>query len=280
MFQLKGELMNPNQGTAGLDLILYILQNVDIFLVILVRMLGFFLMLPVISGRSVPAAAKISIAGSLAVIAFVSGMVTEIYYYDNFIGYVVLLAVEFFTGLLIAYGVSTAFQLFYFTGQLVDYQIGFSMVSVFDPVSQIQVPVTGNFYYLIICAFFVMTNGLRQMIHTLYFSYEVLPPGAANLIGNPDLFSMILTIMTSFIVLAVRIALPIMATILVVDVALGLLVKAVPQMNIFVVGMPMKLMIGLIVLYITAPTLSYVYEFVYNEAMAFVFNIIKGMMPS
>ncbi len=254
-------------------------NNIDIFLLIIARMAGFFIMIPVFAGRNVPMTAKIGLAAAIGAIAFSSGNVT-LDYTPNLIGYGLLLVSEFAVGLVIAFVVYMMFSIFYFVGQIVDYQIGFSMVSVFDPVTQIQVPITGNLYYLVISMLFVVTNGVHQMVQTVFYSYDAIPIGGARFIDNAALIVVILEMIVNFFIIGVKVALPVIATILIVDVSLGILVKAVPQMNIFVVGMPIKLFIGLIVLYVMFPIFIGIYDFLFNETLVYVYNIIRGMMSS
>lgn len=261
------------------DILLQFYQNIDIFLLILVRLLGFMLILPVFAGSNIPVVSKIGVAFFIAVIVILSGSVGRVYYEPSIFGYCILIAKEFIVGFVSAFSVYMVFSTFYFVGQLVDYQIGFSMVSVFDPISQIQVPITGNLFYLIITFFFVQFGGLNAVLYTIAKSFEIVPLGMGNVLGNPSLMRYGLDLMSSFFAFGVKIALPIVGTILVVDIALGLLTKAVPQMNVFVVGIPIKLFIGMIVLYLVIPAFYWIYTYAYDDVMKFMMNMLRGMMP-
>ncbi len=263
---------------TNLNALVSLYNNIDVLLAVMARFFGFFLVVPVISGRNIPVMTRIGLAAAIGAIVFFSGNVTIPAYEPNLFGYAVVLMVEVIVGLIMGFVVFMMFSLFYFVGQLMDYQIGFSMVSVFDPVTQFQVPITGNLYYLLCTMMFVMTNGIEQLIQTVFYSYESLPLGQAQLLNNPNLPAVLMEMMVSFFVIGIKIALPMIATILVVDAALGILTKAVPQMNIFVVGMPLKLFIGLIVLYMIFPMFSSIYRYVYDMTLVYFYNIVKGMM--
>jgi len=261
------------------SILVEIYGNIDLFLLATVRMIGFFIILPVFTGQNVPTAAKITVAAGVALITSMGGQLERPLYDENVMGLFILMLQEFLTGFIIGFAVYLLFTIFYFVGQLIDYQIGFSMVSVYDPVSQIQAPITGNLYYLIMCAFFVMSGGLHRFVHAMCESYRIVPIGGAKILANSSLMFLMVNMMIEYLIIGVQIALPIVGTIIIVDVALGVLVKAAPQMNIFVVGMPIKVFVGIIVLFLMIPTVSNVYAYLYELLVSYTSNILQGMAP-
>ena len=252
--------------------------QIDIFLVIFVRFLAFMLVLPIFSGLNIPTITKIIVSLSISVLVMTSGIVTIVEYTDNIVGYFILLMTEFINGLIIGFVIYFMFTIFYFVGQIVDYKLGFSMVSVFDPVMQLQVPITGNLFYLMIMLFFIITGGLNFSIEVIFDSYKIIPIGHSNIITESSrVLPYIIEIMMKYIELGVLIALPIIGTIIIIDIALGLLVKAVPQMNIFVVGMPVKVFVGLLVLTIILPSLYEGYWLVFEKTTEYLGFILKEM---
>lgn len=255
-------------------------EHIDLLLLIFVRILAFFLFVPVISGANIPMLVKLTLAVCVAVMVFVSGIVQTVTYTDNVVGYFLLILTEFLTGAFMGYVLFFIFNIIYYTGQLIDYQIGLSMMSVLDPVTQIQVPVVGNLYYLAISAILVATGGLRSFFEAFYYSFQIVPVGVGQIVGNASLAWYALTLLTEFIVIAVKIALPIVGAILVIDAALGIMVKAVPQMNVFVVGMPAKLLAGLfLLLTVLIPTMRTIYNYIFEKAYESLMNIMWGLAP-
>ncbi len=254
-------------------------NNIDLLLLIAVRIFGLLMIIPVLSGEYIPTMGKVALSVAIAFLLMTSNVVTQVNYDNNVAGYIILLVREFLVGFTIGVVVYLVFSVAYFIGQLIDYQIGFSMVSVFDPIMQIQVPIVGNLLYLMMGIFLIQAGGLYAFISAIFYSYKVLPPGTAEIIGNGNVVYYILSIITNYFVIGVQVALPLVGTVLIIDIALGLLVKAVPQMNIFVVGMPLKLFIGLIVFYLIMPIFYDVYDLLFNESYRAVVNIIKGMVP-
>ena len=161
-------------GFGGGNIIMDIYANIDLLLLVFVRFLGIFVILPVFSGQNIPMVAKLGLALGISVIFMANGM-TVVPDYFSMWEYFGIIVNEFITGFILAFVVYVMFSIFYFVGQLVDYQIGFSMVSVYDPITQIQAPITGNLYYLMVCALFIQTGGLSIFLSTMFQSYNLLP---------------------------------------------------------------------------------------------------------
>ena len=153
------------------------------------------------------------------------------------------------------------------------------MANVFDPVTQTQVPISGNLYYFVFCALFVASGSHRNVISTLFYSFKALPVGSELIIGNDKLVYLVMELMGKFFISGVMMALPVMGTILVVDVALGVLVKAAPRMNVFVVGMPLKVLVGLIIIWLIVPIFGQVFNSIFSLINEYLLSIIKVMMP-
>lgn len=264
---------------ASGEFLMGLYANVDVFLVVFVRVMGFFIILPVMSGQNMPLIARIALSLGLAILAFTSNIITLPPYGATIVGFGLLLLQEFLIGLVIGFIVMMFFSLFHFVGQLVDFQIGFSMVNVADPFGQQQTPITGNLYFLTVSVFFIWTGALQAVIEVFFASFELLNIGEAVVLGNAPLSFFIFEIIIGYFVLALRIAMPVIGTIIIVDIILGILVKAVPQMNVFVVGLPIKVFLGMIIIYLTLPMLNTAFEIVMIDVIGTIWNVIGGMMP-
>ena len=253
-------------------------NEIDMFLIILVRILGFLIIVPVLSTANIPGQVKTAAAVVMAYLIFISGKVAPVAYGESVAGFLIIIVKEFITGFAAGFVVNLIFSVFYFVGQMIDYQIGFAMVSILDPLSQIQVPITGNMLYLFITVILVASGGLNAFLAAFFYSYDVLPAGA-SVLGNPTLMAYMTDVLVRFLLIGVSISMPVVGAILILDVALGVLVKAVPQMNIFVVGMPVKVFIGLLVFMLIMPLLGSVYNLVFEESFKNIVNVIDGMAP-
>ncbi len=256
-----------------------IFSNADMFILVFVRIFGTIVITPIIGGRQIPSMAKIGFALALTGIVLYSGNITEVEYVDSVLGYGALIFKEFIIGLTIGYVVYLVLNISYLAGHFTDQQIGFSMVSVFDPITQEQVPITGNLYYFALCVLMIVTNGHHLIIKSLFYSYKAIPLGAGKIFQNGELVSVLMGLAVDFFAIGFSVALPVIAVILISDLVLGVLTKTVPQINVFVVGMPAKVFIGLIVIMIVSPMLRGVSNVFYKEISDAVLNVIKVMMP-
>jgi flagellar biosynthetic protein FliR len=254
-------------------------DSIDVYLLIFVRVLAFFLYVPVISSMNIPVQVKITVAVCLSAAIFSSGTVTIGPYDDTITGYFTLIVHEFITGVFFGYILYFIFASVLYAGQIIDYKIGFAMVNVLDPMTQIQVPIVGNSLFLLVNAMLVISGGVHSFVHAFFYTFQVLPIGAGSMVGNAPLAWYVLMMFTNFLLMGVKIALPILASMMVIDAALGILVKAVPQMNIFVVGMPMKVLVGLILLFtILIPSFGFVFNQLFDTAINELINLAHGML--
>jgi len=260
-------------------LLLYAFNNVDVLLIIFVRLIGFFLMIPLFSGTTIPMFIRILFVVPLAYIIFTSGVVTSVYYDDSIVGLTVLMVREFFVGFSMSFVVYIIFTLMYLAGQMIDHQMGFAMVSVLDPVAQIQVPITGNLLNIMTILLLVRSGGFNYFVAAIYRSFEFLPIGQAQILNNEFLAYYVVTMFVQYFILGVQLAMPIVGTVLLIDVSMGFLVKAAPQMNVFVVGIPIKMAVGMLILYAVIPAFAHIYEFIETRSLDALFNIMGGLAP-
>ena len=265
---------------AGFDMLVLFYSQVDVLLLIFVRVLAFFMVVPIISSQNIFSLGRIFLALCVSVALFMSGIVTTVHYMDYVPGYVYLLLVEFLVGIFIGYVAFAVFNLVFFAGQLIDFQIGLAMVNVLDPMTQIQVPIVGNLYYFTLVALLLVTGGLHELFFAFFSSYQLLPIGVSFVIGNAELASYMVHLLLESTILAVRIAMPLIGAMMVINVALGIMVKTTPQMNIFVVGLPMKLIIGLFLLFaVMNPSMGHVLNLVLDMALEGMREVIWGLRP-
>ena len=237
--------------------------------------------MPLISGQGIFMQGRIFFALCIAVALFMSGMVTTVYIAnDTTLGYIAMMLSEFLVGMAMGYVVLLVFNLIFFSGQLMDFSIGLMMVNAIDPMTQVQVPLTGNIFFMALMALLVVTGGFHALFLTFFESYYILPIGTANIIGNASLAWYIVHLLVESTILAVRIALPIVGAMTLVTIALGITVKTIPQLNIFVVGLPLRLIIGMFMLMIImTANLTPIFTSIFNMAHLAMREVIWGMRP-
>lgn len=254
-----------------------VLEGIDVFLLVFVRMTGLFVIAPIFGRRNIPNYLKIGLALVISVLLVNAVPMPKLEGYSNIWAYGLLVAKEFLVGITIGFVSYLVLTGIYVAGQLIDTQIGFGMVSVFDPMSNIQVPVTANLYFMISMLVFLMVNGHHMVIRALVESYRYIPVGGA--VFQSAMMNDIIRVFSQVFVTGFKIAAPVTAAILVVDVALGVISKAVPQINVFVLGMPLKIAIGIIVMIITIPVFISFVDVLRDDMGGEMFKFIKDMGP-
>lgn len=225
------------------------MAQLEAFLLIFIRMTGLFILSPIFGRNNLPAIFKIGFSFFLAVIFVNVNDIPTVSMSSNITLYALYIIKELIVGLVIGYATYVIMSAIYLAGQMIDMQVGFGSVNVLDATSNIQVPLTSNFYYMYIILIFLTLNGHFYIIQALFRSFEVIPIDAMGF--NMDFTSEVIGIMQEMFEIALRIAAPIIATIFVADVVLGVLSRTIPQMNVFQLGMPLKVIIGLAVIMVT-----------------------------
>jgi flagellar biosynthetic protein FliR len=260
-------------------MLINIYSNIDVFMVVFVRVVGFFVILPIMSGLNVPMQSRLALALGFALIAFMSNSITLPPYGFNIVSFALLLMQEFMVGLILGLVVMMIFSMFHFVGQLVDFQVGYKIANAMDPFSNQQTPLTGNMYYMLVSLFFITQGGLHLVLQAMFDSFGVLHLGEAVVLTNQNLTMIVINIIIGYFRMGLNIALPIVGTLIIVNVILGILVKAVPQMNVFVVGMPLKVLLGLFLIVFSMPVLISAFEWIMNDIYTNIVMMIREMIP-
>lgn len=223
--------------------------NFDAILLIFIRMTGLFVLSPVFGRQNMPAIFKIGFSFFLTIIFVNTVDGFSLDYQDSLVLYMVYVAKELAIGIIMGYVTYVVVSGLYLAGQLIDMQVGFSFANVVDPITNIQVPLTSNFYYTYFILVFLLINGHHMLIRALFYSFQVLP--VEKMTFSSAVIPELTTLLADMFGIALRIAAPIICAIFIADVVLGILSKTMPEMNVFMLGMPIKIIIGLIIMTIT-----------------------------
>jgi len=226
-----------------------ILDIWNIFLLVLVRITGMFFLSPIFGRRNVPAYYKAGFCFIIALLMATAIPVPDLARSQPLTSYVVLIGKELLVGLMLGFISYLLFSSIYIAGQLIDMRIGFGMVNVFDPISNIQIPITADFYIIFATLFMLVTDSHHVLITAVFESFEILPIGEAYF--NGDILKQIVDLFSAVFLIGFKIAAPITVAILITDLALGIISRAMPQMNVFMLGMPVKIILGFVIMLIT-----------------------------
>jgi len=250
---------------------------IDTFLLIFVRMMGVMMMLPIFSNRNVPQMTKIGLSIFTSMIVLSTSSLQAPVSSENVIGYALAVILEFIVGYTIGFSAYMVFSILSLAGQFIDMQIGFSMVNVFDPMSQIQLTITGNVYYYILMMITLVTNAHHHFLRAFLESFTYVPLG--GMVISPGLNDALIGFMTDYFMMALRIATPIFFVMLITNVILGVLARAVPQLNLFVIGFPIKILFGLSTIFVVLTVFSRVSDELISESQKQMLRMIEGMRP-
>jgi len=237
-----------------------IVSNAPAYLLIAVRCFAVVMTLPFFSIKIVPRIAKVALAGYIAYILFPH---VDFSMYSSFYGedgafslqYIALLLGEGLIGIITGFSVSIIFAAFSTAGQFFAFQMGFSASEVYDSLSQVENPLMGQFFNLIAMLIFLQNKwALLLFSRGLVASFDSL--NVFGLIASRDvMLNFLLKGLTGLFANAFIIALPIMGTLLLISVSMGILSKAAPQMNLMSEGFPIMILTTFFVITVIMPQL-------------------------
>jgi flagellar biosynthetic protein FliR len=183
--------------------------------------------------------------------------------YSGVIGYAILIVGEALAGAIMGFFANIAYHIIAFSGQLMDMEIGFSMINELDPITNIQTTITANLYGYLILLMMMITNMHHYFIRAIIDSFQIIGLGKVNI--NPGMYELMGNFMLDYFYIGFRIVIPVYASILIVNTILAILAKIAPQMNMFVIGMQIKILIGLAVLALIIELIPAVSDFIFDE---------------
>ena len=220
-----------------------LVNQLPAFLLVFVRVLAFFTTMPILSYRNIPNTFKIGVSIYLAWIMHLT-MDNPAISIDT--AYFFLVIKEVLVGLIIGLVAMILLYAIQVAGQFLDLSMGFMIANVVDPQTGAQSPITGGYLYTIALLLLLVTNGHHLLIDGVFYSYQFISLNQMWLpLGSENFINFIITTFNMMFILAFQMAFPIVGTLFLVDVALGMISRSVPQMNVFIVGMPLKILVGL-----------------------------------
>ncbi|MGE8204067.1 flagellar biosynthetic protein FliR [Heyndrickxia sp. NPDC080065] len=226
----------------------HLIPSFSVFLLIFVRVSAFFVTMPLFSYRTIPAIYKIGLAFFLAWLMYYT---IDIQGFEINGKYFMLLIKEAMVGLsigFIAYLLLSAIQI---AGGFIDFQMGFAIANVIDPQTGTQSPLMGQYLYSFALLLLLALNGHHIILDGIFYSYQFIPIDKALFsFGDANLIDFVIRTFGKMFVIAFQMSIPVVAVIFLVDVGLGIIARTVPQLNIFVVGFPVKIAVSFIVLFI------------------------------
>lgn len=242
------------------------------FLLIFARVTSFFLMLPLFSYRTIPAQFKVGLGFFLSLLMYFS-MDVPVLQIDS--KYFLLILKEVLTGILIGLLAFIIFSAIQVAGGFIDFQMGFAIANVIDPQTGAQSPLMGQYFYTISLFFLLMVNGHHLILDGIYYSYQFIPLEQGWLpLGNAGIAEFVIRSFSTMFMIALQMSLPVVGSLFLVDVALGILARTFPQLNIFVVGIPVKIGVSFIILLVVMSSMM----LSVSKLFATMLTTMRGLM--
>ncbi|MER2088148.1 MAG: flagellar biosynthetic protein FliR [Sporosarcina sp.] len=225
-----------------------LIPSLAAYLLVLTRVTSFFVTLPLFSYRTIPATHRVVFGALLAWMMVYTLDMPDLEIDGT---YLLLVVKEAMTGLFIgilAFIVMSAIQI---AGGFIDFQMGFAIANVIDPQTGAQSPLLGQFFNSLAILLLLALNGHHMLLDGIYYSYQFIPVDQLwPAFGEERLAEFVIKTFATSFAIAFQMSIPVVATLFLVDLALGITARAVPQLNIFVVGFPIKIGVSFIVLFI------------------------------
>lgn len=247
----------------------------EYFLLVFVRIASFMVSAPFFGMQGVPITVRSGFSAVVAIMV-VSVMKPSEVVYAGVISFAVLVVKEAITGLIIGFMAYVCNTIVIFAGNIIDMDIGFSMASEFDPTMNTQMTVTGQMYYYFMMLLLLVSDMHQYILRAVIDSFTLIPLGGADFQWDSLLTTFTKYMADSFII-AFRIILPVFAVMLVTNMILGIMAKVAPQMNMFSVGMQIKILIGLAAIFLVIFLFPEVVNMIVNEMYTMIQNGIEGM---
>jgi len=228
-------------------------KDLAAMLLVFVRMCGMIAINPLFRRSNIPSMLRMAFILCLSILiapAVDSSLLSSFTDVD----YVLAIFMELLCGVAVGF----VFQLFYymllFAGDFLDYSLGLSMSKVFDPGSSIQMSVSGTILSLLFVLYLFATNAHLELIRVFAASYQIVPVGAMTFNTNIGMF--FIELFSGLFMLAVKVGLPFLVAQVTLEAAMGVLMKIIPQIHVFVLNIQMKLLLGLFLLFLFAAPIS------------------------
>ena len=210
-----------------------ILSYWEFFLLILIRITSFVYTAPFFSIGNTPQRVKLGFSIFLSYLVFIN-LPYEAIEYISVLQYAILVLKEGLVGLAIGFCCGICVQALHFAGHIVDVNVGLSMATAYDPVTRMQVNISGNFYNYVTLLIMMITGLYQFLISAIVETFTIIPVGEATI--KLSLYNSVIGFISDYFIIGFRIALPVFISIMILNCLLGILTKIAPQIHMFAIG--------------------------------------------
>ncbi|MBM7555355.1 flagellar biosynthetic protein FliR [Halanaerobacter jeridensis] len=244
---------------------------------ILFRIIAVFLIAPIYGSQAVPKRLKLALALLIIFILYPQIPVAQIEWPQPLLKMFIYFVMEFIVGLIIGFIFSLAFTTIQLAGQFIDRRMGYALANVMNPSEGFQVPLVGQFKNIVATLIFLTVNGHHYILKLLDESFMMVPINQLSF--STGLAQSLMKIIGDIFPIAFKIALPIVSILFIIDLAFGLVARVVPQMNVFIMGMPTKSLVGLLMLSFVLGNYINFLEGFFTDTVQNLYNVLQVMGP-
>ena len=254
-------------------------QLVMLYLLLHLRFIGLMFSSPIFTATLTPAPFRYIFAVMLTVcsVGLVKPDTIQLIYLDEIIFIAAICLRELIIGIALGFIASLPLYALRVAGEQTGSMIGFSMAQIMDPTTQSESSLIGQLHFLIAMWFYFRWNGHLLMVQALIETLKLIPPGQISLFPAGDLS--LGTWLQNIFVLGIRMVVPFYCALVLSDIGLGFLARTVPQMNIFVVGLPVKVMLGFMVLAAIVPLIMDLIRGQMEHWLEFAIGVLRFWNP-
>ena len=221
------------------------IEHTMVFMLVIVRFSGLILTAPILSSANFPIVAKIGLIGLSAILMTPSVVMMDHPVATEPLAFAIAGAGELLIGMVMGLVMTMVFGAIQIGGQVMDMQSGFGLMNVFNPALETQFPIFGFFYFILAVLYLLVINGPHIMIMGLAHSFEVVPLG--GFAPDADLMWVVSSWGTVMFLDGILIAAPVAGAMMLAYVTMGLMGRVVPQIHLFIVGFPLAIALGLVI---------------------------------
>ncbi|MBO5325609.1 MAG: flagellar biosynthetic protein FliR [Lachnospiraceae bacterium] len=253
------------------------IEELEYFLLIMTRVTCFIFIAPFFSMQNTPRRLKIGLGFFISILLY---YMTEPHVYpvfDTVWDMATVILKEAAAGLLIGLGANLCSSIVLFAGRVIDMEMGFAMANQMDPTTRENATLTGVYYQNMVMLLMIVTGMYQYFVSALAETFILIPVGQVNF-NFDHILSTFVQFLGDYMVIGMKICLPVFCTIMLLNAILGILAKVAPQMNMFAVGIQLKVFTGLSVLFLTVALLPDAANMIFTQMKRMVVAFVEGMM--
>lgn len=257
-----------------------LLTNTQANILIFARVAGIFAFNPIFSRRNIPS--RIKAGATMALALFISGSVISssdlsVVNYDSFLEYAVAIFLEIAVGLILGFLTNMFLSMLLYAGEIMDTSSGLGMAKIYDPATQTQQALFGTYMNYMFLIYFFITNSHLQMIRIYLLSYEIIPLGLEAI--NTNVLLVIVEYLGVLFTLALKLAMPVVMAEIIIEVCVGILMKTVPTIQVMTINIQLKVIAGLLLMFVLAVPMSDAIERYMADMMESIESVLPMIMP-